>query len=315
MHFVIYLPSGFYAAIASSVVEILQAMNVLNESDVFTFEFVSKHARAVSRSAISFNARTKPSKKADVLILLTGAGAQAIPDHSLLAVEATRAAPFIKAAQRHGAIIAATCGASYLLAANGVLDGKRATISWWLKGEVQQRFPAVHWEPSRIVVKQGNIYTSGGGFAGLDLISILLTDLGFAKELKRVRKIMLLPPAREFQSPYEIPATEMIGSFEKQLTKLLKDNMEVMSLDFLSREMGMSSRTLSRKFREELNTSPGKWIQEKRMGIAKKLLGETKLSISEICYRVGYEDLASFSRLFSNTTGMPPGEFRRQTGR
>lgn len=315
MHFVIYLPSGFYAAIASSLVEVLQAMNTVNESEVFTFEFVSKHAHAVSRSAISFNARTTPSKKADVLILLAGAGAQATPEHHLLALEAKRAAPFIKAAQRHGAIIAATCGASYLLAANGVLDGKRATISWWLKGEVQQRFPAVRWEPSRIVVKQDNIYTSGGGFAGLELISSLLTDLGFAKQLKRVRKIMVLPPAREFQSPYEIPATEMIGSFEKQLTKLLKDNMEILSLDFLSGQMGMSSRTLSRKFREELDTSPGKWIQEKRMEIAKKLLGETKLSISEICYRVGYEDLASFSRLFSNITGMPPGEFRRETGR
>lgn len=315
MHFVIYLPSGFYAAIAASVAEILQAMNMVNESDVFTFEYVSANTHAVSRSAISFNTGKTPSKKADVLILLAGAGAQTTPEHHLLTLEAKRAAPFIKTAQKHGAIIATTCGAAYLLAANGVLDGKRATISWWLKKEVQQRFPAVHWEPSRIVVKQGNIYTSGGGFAGLELITSLLTDLGFAKELKRVRKIMVLPPAREFQSPYEIPPTEMTGSFEKQLTRLLKDNMEVLSLNFLSRQMGMSSRTLSRRFREELDTSPGKWIQEKRMELAKKLLGETKLSISEICYRVGYDDLASFSRLFSNTTGMPPGEFRRATGR
>ncbi|HEY9261225.1 GlxA family transcriptional regulator [Chitinophaga sp.] len=315
MHFVIYLPAGFYAAIASSVVEILQAVNMVNESEVFTFEFVSKHSQAISRSAISFNARKKPSKKADVLILLTGAGAQAVPETLLLEKEARQAAPLIKAAQQQGAIIAATCGAPFLLAANGVLDGKRATISWWLKGEVQQRFPAVRWEPSRIMVKQDRIYTSGGGFAGLELITSLLTDLGYAKELKRVRRIMVLPPAREFQSPYEIPATEVIGSFEKQLTKLLKDNMDTLSLDFLSGQLGMSSRTLSRKFREELNTSPGKWIQEKRMEIAKKLLGETKLSISEICYRVGYEDLASFSRLFSHTTGMAPGEFRRETGR
>ncbi|MBS0030697.1 GlxA family transcriptional regulator [Chitinophaga sp. 22321] len=315
MHFVIYLPSGFYAAIAASVVEILQAVNEVNGSEVFTFEFVSKHAHAVSRSAISFNAGTKPAKKADVLILLTGAGAQVTPGIHLLAAEAKQAAPFIKAAQRRGAVIAATCGAPYLLAANGVLDGKRATISWWLKGVVQQQFPAVRWEPSRIIVKQGNIYTSGGGFAGLELITTLLTDLGFAKELKRVRKIMVLPPAREFQSPYEIPATDVNGSFEKQLNKILKDDLDILNLDFLSRQMGMSSRTLSRKFREELDTSPGKWIQEKRIEIVKKLLGETALSISEICYRVGYSDLASFSRLFSVTTGMTPGEFRRETGR
>lgn len=313
MHFVIYLPAGFYAAIASSLVEILQTVNAVNEGVVFTFEFVSAQPQAISRSAISFKAKKKATKKADVLIVLAGAGAAASPDVRLLEEEARLAAPVIKAAQRQGAIIAATCGAPYLLAANGVLDGKRATISWWMKQLVEQRFPSVRWEPSRLVVKQGNIYTAGGGFAGLELIAALLTDLGYAKALKRVRKLLVLPPAREFQSPYEIPVEEEMGHFEKRLTRLLKDNIEALDLTFLSQQMEMSSRTLSRKFREELDTTPGKWIQEKRIETAKKLLGATKLSISEICYRVGYEDLASFSRLFAQTTGMAPGEFRRET--
>jgi AraC-like DNA-binding protein len=62
----------------------------------------------------------------------------------------------------------------------------------------------------------------------------------------------------------------------------------------------------------EFRTSPGKWIQEKRLATARTLLEVTKLSVSEVCYRVGYQDLASFSRLFAKTTGMPPGEFRKQ---
>jgi AraC-like DNA-binding protein len=62
----------------------------------------------------------------------------------------------------------------------------------------------------------------------------------------------------------------------------------------------------------EFRTSPGKWIQEKRLATARTLLQVTKLSVSEVYYRVGYQDLASFGRLFAKTTGMPPGEFRKQ---
>jgi transcriptional regulator GlxA family with amidase domain len=66
------------------------------------------------------------------------------------------------------------------------------------------------------------------------------------------------------------------------------------------------------RFVHELQTTPGRWIQEKRIETARALLERTRLSISEVCYRIGYQDVASFSRLFSNTTGMAPGEFRRQ---
>jgi AraC-like DNA-binding protein len=69
---------------------------------------------------------------------------------------------------------------------------------------------------------------------------------------------------------------------------------------------------MSRRFNDELETNPGKWIQERRLEAARTLLEGTKLSIAEICYRIGYQDAASFSRLFSKTTGMAPGEFRKQ---
>jgi AraC-like DNA-binding protein len=74
----------------------------------------------------------------------------------------------------------------------------------------------------------------------------------------------------------------------------------------------MSKRTMSRRFNSELETNPGKWIQQKRLETARALLEGTKLGVSEICYRIGYQDVASFSRLFSKTTGMAPGEFRKQ---
>jgi transcriptional regulator GlxA family with amidase domain len=312
MHVAIYLPSDFYSAIASTIAETLQAVNEVSGSQVFEVEFVARTTRAVSKSGISFAAKMRPSRKMDALILLAGLRPDVPATLRLLEKESEHAKPLIKLAQRQGAIIAATCGAAYLLAASGALDGLRATISWWLKKEASRRFPQVRWEPSRLIVRQGRIYTTGASFAGLELITALLRDMGFNKEERQVRKLMVLPPSRQFQSPYEFSLPEDVCPLEKRLNKLAKEKMRELNLPFLVRHLGTSPRTLSRRFLDELQTSPGKWIREKRLESARTLLEATRLSVSEVCYRVGYQDLASFSRLFSKTTGMTPGEFRRQ---
>lgn len=312
MHIAVYLPTAFYSAIASTIVETLQAVNDVSRSQVLSFEFVSRQARAVSKSGIAYPAKTKPSRKMDVLFLLAGAFPEISQTLQLLDEETKQVMPLITRAHRQGAIIAATCGAAYLLAGSGLLDGKRSTISWWLKKDASRRFPRVRWETNRLIIRQGRLYTSGGGFSGLELITTLLVDLGFAKEERQVRKLMVLPPSRQFQSPYEILSPEEVHSFEKKLNRMAKEHMQKLDLLFLAQHLGMSLRTLSRKFLDELQTSPGKWIQEKRLEMARTLLEATRLTVSEICYRVGYRDLASFSRLFSKTTGMAPGEFRKQ---
>ena len=301
MHVVIYLPSAFDSAIASTIVETLQAVNDVRGSPIFSFEFVAKQAPAVSKSGISFPAKTRPSKKIDVLIVLAGMRPAISETLQLLEQESRYTNPLIRLARKQGAVIASTCGAAYLPTASGTLNGKR---------EASRRFPKVRWEPSRLIVRQGRVYTSGAAFSGLELITGLLVDLGFAHEERQVRKLMVLPPSREFQSPYEIPLAEETHPFAKKLNELAKEHMRELNLQFLARYLGRSPRTLSRRFFDEFQTSPGKWIQERRL--ARTLLEATKLNISEICYRVGYQDLSSFSRLFSRTTGMAPGEFRRQ---
>jgi transcriptional regulator GlxA family with amidase domain len=257
MHVAVYLPPLFYSGIAPSVVETLQVVNDVSGSEAFSFEFVAAQPNVVSRSGICFRTRARASRKIDVLILLAGTGIGTGRTVQLLEEEIARAKPFILCAQKQCAIIAATCGASYLLAGLGLLDGKRATISCWLKEEASRRFPRVRWEPSRLVVRQGRIYTTGAGFAGLELITALLVDLGFAKEERKVRKLMVLPPSRQFQSPYEMSLPRETDEFERKLDTLAKKHVQKLGVDFLAKELGMSSRTLSRSFSKELQTSLG----------------------------------------------------------
>lgn len=311
MHVVIYLPTTFYAGIASTIVEALQAANDLSAKQVFTFEFVSRARQPKSNTGITFPAQRRPTRRMDVLILLAGMRPQMADTLRLLEQESKNVKPLIHDAEKQGAIIATTCGAAYLLAAAGILNGKRATISWWLKNEASRRFPRVRWTPQRLIVRQGLIYTTGAAYAGLELVTRLLIDLGFAGIERKVRKMMVLPPSREFQSPYEFPINNDSDPFQKKLDKLAKENIRTLTLGSVSRHLGLSTRTLSRTFHERLQTSPGKWIQSKRLEIARTLLETTRMSVAEICYGVGYQDVASFSRLFSKNTGMSPREFRK----
>ncbi|MER9330408.1 helix-turn-helix domain-containing protein [Mesorhizobium sp. M0488] len=314
VHAAIWLPSTFYSAVAATLVEMFDLVNTIRGEPAISFEFVARQPDATTTPGISFQTRREPSRRMDVLILLAMPGMQIPELVASLEKEARHAASIIARAQREDAIIAGHCGAGYFLAGAGLLDGKRATISWWLKTDARRRFPKVRWDASRVLVQEGRIYTCGGGFSGLELGRALLRDLGFAEEERLVRKLLVLPPSRQVQTPYEFPLPDLPSRepFRDRVEALAKKQLRRLDLALLGSELGLAPRTLARRFSDELHTTPGRWIQDQRIEAAKSLLESTRLGILEVCYQVGYQDAASFSRLFTRAVGLPPGEYRRQ---
>jgi transcriptional regulator GlxA family with amidase domain len=312
MHFGLFLPHTFYSGVASAIAEILQLVRQVDPGSDITWEYLSPRRRAVSKIGTIFPARRVPSRKLDVLILHAGAAPEIPETMELLAKQSRQARPYLARAARDGAIIAGTCSAAYFMADCGILDGRRATVTWWLKDEMKQRFPAVKWEPSRLVTRAGRYYTSGAGFAGLELLSALLCDLGFAAQERRVRRLLVLPPSRGSQTPYEPRAVTSRDPFQVKLQRIAQQEIETLTVSVLTRALGVSLRTLARHFGKRLHTTPHKWIQQQRIETAKEMLHATSLTVGEIGHRVGYQDLPSFTRVFTRTVGMPPGEYRRQ---
>jgi len=314
VHVVIWLPSTFYSAVAATLVEMFDMVNTIRGEQMISFEFVARQPDAATTPGISFQTKREPSRRMDALILLAMPGVQIPQLTAALEEEGRHAVPIIARAQRENAIIAGHCGAGYFLAEAGLLDGKRATISWWLKTDARRRFPKVRWDASRVLVQEGRIYTCGGGFSGLELGRALLRDLGFAEEERLVRKLLVLPPSRQVQTPYEFPLPDqpVPAPFRDRIEALSNSQLRRLDLAFLGKELGQTPRTLARRFSEELHTTPGRWIQDQRIEAAKTLLESTRLGVLEVCYQVGYRDAASFSRLFARAVGLPPGEYRRQ---
>lgn len=313
MHFVLYLPRNFYAGVAASLIEMIGAINEVSKKEVLTLEVIATGKSARSRSGLTIATQTRTSRKIDVLLLLAGAGAELQPDAGLLKKEYRQASPLIQQAQRNGAILAATCGASFFLAYAGLLDGKKATVSWWLKTLAADLFPKVKWDTARLLVRSGKLFTSGGGYAGFELMAALLKEKGFSKELLLARKLMVLPPARTSQSPYDLGEVTTLAStpsFLQELEKYLRTQLAQLSPPFLAARLHLSPRSLHRKFMAEAGMTPGKWIQQKRLEKARVLLETTTTPIDDVCMEVGYEDLSSFSRLFKKTVGLSPTEYR-----
>lgn len=224
----------------------------------------------------------------------------------------------LRRAHERGARLVSICSGAFLLAQAGLLDRRRATTHWRMAAELAARFPDVEVDPDVLYVDLGDIATSAGTAAGIDLCLHLVRGDQGAAYAAQVARHMVMPPHREGgQLQYAAPAAE--GRRPDSLAPLLdwaaERLHEPLDLDALAVQAGVSARTLARRFAEQLGVSPGRWLLAQRIAAAQALLEETDLPVETIATRVGLSSAANLRRRFHRALRTTPAAYRRAFGR
>ncbi|MFG2146145.1 GlxA family transcriptional regulator [Streptomyces sp. NPDC048696] len=224
----------------------------------------------------------------------------------------------LRAAHRRGARVVSICTGAFVLARAGLLDGRRATTHWSRTAKLAADFPAVDVASDVLYVDHGDVATSAGSGAGIDLcLHLVRSDHGSAHAAEIARS-MVLPPHREgSQLQYAVrptPARTADESLAPLLDWATTQLHTPLTLDRLAERAKLSGRTLARRFTEQLGTSPGQWLLRQRLDAARVLLEQTDLPVEAIATRVGLASAVNLRRRFRAALGTTPGAYRRTFG-
>ncbi|MBW4716805.1 GlxA family transcriptional regulator [Saccharothrix obliqua] len=220
----------------------------------------------------------------------------------------------LRRAHARGARVVSICSGAFALAHAGLLNGRRATTHWAMADELAARFPEVQVDPNVLYVDHGDVATSAGAGTGIDLcIHLVRRDQG-AQYAAHIARTMVMPPHREGgQLQYAAPphATQIDGTLAPLLEWVAERLGDRITLHTMASREGVSPRTLTRRFTEQLGTSPGQWLLTRRITTAQELLETTDLPLDAIARRVGLSSATNLRRRFLNALGTTPGAYRR----
>ncbi|WP_328532600.1 helix-turn-helix domain-containing protein [Micromonospora zamorensis] len=224
----------------------------------------------------------------------------------------------LQRAHARGARIVAICSGAFLLAHTGLLDRRRATTHWRMAAEFAAQFPGVHVEADSLYIDHGDVATSAGTAAGIDLCLHLVRNDHGAAHANQIARHMVMPPHREGgQLQYAAaPLTARTpGSVAPVLDWAAERLHEPLTVNDLAARAKMSPRTLARRFTAQLGISPGQWLLQQRIAAARALLEETELPVETIATRVGLSTATNLRRRFRTTVNTTPTAYRRSFSR
>ncbi len=228
----------------------------------------------------------------------------------------SRAAAAVAAAHRRGARVMSICTGAFVLAEAGLLDGRRATTHWHSVAELARRYPRVRVEPDVLYVDEGDVLTSAGVAAGLDLcLHVIRSDHGAALAAKLARRTVIAPHRdggqRQYVPPVASHAPAGTTGTEPARRWALEHLAQPIGVAALARQACMSPRTFVRRFQSETGQTPGRWLSEQRTRTAQELLETTELPIEHVAVRSGFGSPATLRAHFARALGVTPTSYRR----
>lgn len=221
----------------------------------------------------------------------------------------------LRAAHARGARLATICSGVFVLAAAGLLDGRRVTTHWRYVERLRATYPQVKVEPDVLYVDEGDILTSAGSAAGIDLcLHLVRCDHG-ADVVNQVARRLVVSPHRDGGQSQYVPApvrAETTGGLATVLEWAQRRIGEALSVEQLARRAAMSPRTFARRFRHETGTTPHRWLTHQRLLCAQRLLEVSSDSIEEIAATVGLQTAATLRLHFRRALRTTPTAYRRR---
>ncbi len=222
----------------------------------------------------------------------------------------------VRAAVDRGAKVLSVCSGAFVLAAAGVLDGRRATTHWRYAERLAENYPLIDVYPDVLYVEDGNVITSAGTSAGIDACLHVVRSAHGAAVANAIARRMVVPPFRDGgQAQYvETPVPVQRRAGTEELASLLDWAIahlhDELSVEALAQHAHMSPRTFARRFREATGLTPAKWVLAQRVGLAQSLL-EQGLGVEEVARKAGFGSPTTLRAAFSRERGTSPKAYAR----
>jgi transcriptional regulator GlxA family with amidase domain len=220
----------------------------------------------------------------------------------------------LRAAAKRGARIASICSGAFLLAATGLLDGRRATTHWRVAAELARRHPEIEVDANVLFVDEGKLITSAGASAGIDMcLHLVRRDFGAAVAANTARMSVVALEREGGQAQFIVhPPAPSDGESLATLVAWIDQNLHRdLSLFELARRAAMSTRTLSRRFREQMDTTPAQWVARARVRRAQQLLETSGHAIERVASLAGFHSATTLRLQFQQIVGTSPKAYRR----
>ncbi|WP_157215894.1 GlxA family transcriptional regulator [Flavisphingomonas formosensis] len=293
-----YSPIGFAVSTA------FEMANLERDEPAYDIRMISQHGGLI-RTSQGFSVMTERFSRESYDLLIVGGGMEdASPD----------TVAFVREAPAHCRRIAATCLAAFVLAEAGLLDGRRATTHWARAQELRQRYPEIRVEEDRIFIADGNVWTSAGMTAGIDLaLALIEEDLGLELSRAVARKMVLYHRRAGGQSQFSslLELEPKTDRMQKVLTYARRNLTSRLSVEELAEVAHLSPRQFSRAFQAETGQSPAKAIEHLRLEAARAMMEDSNHPIDVVAQQTGFADRDRMRRAFLRAYGQPPQVIRR----
>ena len=220
---------------------------------------------------------------------------------------------WIEKQYKDGAEIASICTGAFLLASSGLLDGKSCSTHWAAADNFRKMFPKVNLQADKLITDENGIYTNGGAYSFLNLVIYLVEKYYDRQTAIFCSKVFQIEMDRQSQSAFTIftgqklHGDEMVQKAQAYIESKLHEKI---SVEYLSSRFSVGRRNFDRRFIKATGNTPVEYSQRVKIEAAKKAFENTRKTVNEVMYEVGYLDVKAFREVFRKITGMSPLEYR-----